>query len=91
MFEDMQAWEEEMFAELHQFFGIEISPETGYLLTKDFSQGVVHNKDARILYFDEGGIAMMYIYADEESAVITNSEEAIKEIILRLSGSRIKK
>ena len=36
-------------------------------------------------------IVMMYIFADENSVVITNSQNATHEIILRLAGSRIEK
>ncbi|OGI65727.1 hypothetical protein A2914_02830 [Candidatus Nomurabacteria bacterium RIFCSPLOWO2_01_FULL_41_21] len=91
VFTDLQIWEEKMFADLHDFFGVPVNAETAYLLTKDFVDGIIHNKNARILYDTLGGIVMMYVYADETSVIITDSPEATGEVILRLSGSRIKK
>jgi hypothetical protein len=34
---------------------------------------------------------MMYIFADDDSVIITNTEDAAKEIMLRLAASRVKK
>jgi len=100
VFGPIHAWENKMFQDLHGFFGIPLSPETKYLLTKDFADGIVENKNARILYdnvplaegeteFDH--IVMMYIMVDDESIIITSSEHATEEIIARLASGRIKK
>lgn len=95
VFNVMHAWENKMFSDLHGFLGIDISPETKQLLTENFEDGIAVNKNARILYGtnDQGEkkIAMMYIFADDNSIIITNSENAVKEIILRLASSQIKK
>ncbi|OGI95544.1 hypothetical protein A2917_03265 [Candidatus Nomurabacteria bacterium RIFCSPLOWO2_01_FULL_42_17] len=105
IFEPMRAWEDKMFFDLHGFFGANITPETKYLLTQDFEDGVVQNKNARVLYQknqgeDEEGvretkeireIMIMYIFADDNSVIITNTEHAAGEIMLRLTASRVKK
>ena len=90
-FDNMRAWENKMFYDLHGFFWVDISPETKYLLTANFEDGIVENKNARILYDKDNKIVMMYIFADDTSVVITNTENAAREIMLRLASSQIKR
>ncbi len=91
IFGSLRAWENKMFSDLHGFFGVDISSETNYLLTKDFSDGFIENKNARILYDKDNKIVMAYILANDNSVIITNSENATQEIILRLAAGQIKK
>ena len=96
IFNSMREWEKKIFANLHGFFGIELSPETNYLLTADFEDGIVDNKNARFLYFKENDdgerrVAMMYVFAGDSSVIITGTIESAHEIMLRLAASQIKK
>ncbi len=91
VFESLRAWEGKMFSDLHGFFGIDISPDTKYLLTKNFENGIVANKNARILRDQNGNIVLMYVFADDQSVIIANSEAATKEIITRLAAGVVKK
>jgi hypothetical protein len=91
VFNQMRGWENKMFTDLHGFFGVEIFADTSYLLTKDFVDGVVQNKNARILYDDIGNIVFMYVYIDDSSVVITSNEEVTREVILRVNSSKIKR
>lgn len=91
VFEPMRLWENKMFSDLHGFFGLEINAETKYLLTKDFEDGIVQNKNARILRDKDGKILMMYVFAEEDSLIITNTEIAVKEVMLRLTSSNVRK
>jgi hypothetical protein len=91
IFDSMQAWEEKMFFDLSGFFGMEVSAENKYLLAVPFQNGIIENKNARILYDSAGNIVIMYIYADDNSVVITNTESSAHEIMLRLAASRVKK
>ncbi len=91
IFTSLRAWEEKMFSDLHGFFGITIDSSTNYLSIKDFEDGIIQNKNARMLYDKDGNIVMMYIYADDNSVIITNTENAAREIMLRLAASQIKK
>lgn len=90
-FEQIREWEDKMFLDLHGFFGYDISLFTSYLLSKDFEDGFVQNKNTRILYDDTGKIVMMYLYIDDNFVVITNTEQAIREATLRVNSSKIKK
>ncbi len=91
VFDTLRSWEGKIFLDLHGFFGIQVSSETKYLLTKDFEDGIIQNKNARILYDKDGKIVMMYIFADDNSIIITNTESAAREVMLRLASSKVKK
>ncbi|MEI6580770.1 MAG: hypothetical protein WCO07_01215 [bacterium] len=91
VFDVMRSWEEKMFYDLHGFFGINITPDTKYLLTKNFEDGIIQNKNARILRDNDGNIVMMYVFSSDTSLIVTNSELSVHEIMLRLSSSMIKK
>ena len=80
-----------MFFDLHGFFRAGVGSDTSYLLTKNFEDGFVLNKNARILYDNTGAVALMYIFADEKSVVVTASLAAAKEALLRLSAGAVRK
>jgi len=89
-FDALRAWEGKMFADVRGFLGTRIDSTNNYLLTKDFEDGIVENKNARILHDKEGKIVIMYVFADDNTVIITNSQNAAREIIERLN-SREKK
>jgi len=91
IFESLRTWEDKMFLDLRTLFGININAENNYLFTKNFDDGIVENKNARILHDKEGKIVLMYVFANENSLIIASSTEAVKEAILRLSGGEQKK
>lgn len=90
IFPAMRAWEEKMFFDLHGFLGFDLNSDTTYLLTKSFEDSIVENKNARFLYDKENKLVLMYVFADDNSVVITNSEDALQEIVLRLASTKIK-
>jgi len=91
IFPPLRLWEDKLFSDLHGFFQIDLSPDTKYLITKSFEDGLIANKNARILKDKDNKIVMTYVFADDKSVVITNSEEAATEIVIRLTGGQIKK
>ena len=91
IFDSVRAWENKMFYDLHSLFGVSINSNTSYLLTKNFDDGIIENKNARILYDKDGGIVLMYVFADETSLVIAGSIDAVREVMFRLSSSQLKK
>jgi len=90
-FTGIRIWERKMFFDLNGFFGFNLTSETSYLLTKDFEDGFVENKNARILYDNNGDIAMMYVFADDQSVIIARTLDAVRQVILGLNASQIKK
>ncbi len=91
IFDSVRIWENKMFYDLHSLFGMSINSSTSYLLTKNFDDGIIENKNARILYDKNGEIVMMYVFADETSLVIADNIEAVREVMFRLSSSQLKK
>jgi hypothetical protein len=91
VFPVMKSWEAKMFSDFHGFFDIAISLDTNYLLKKDWEDGIVQNKNARILFDKDKKIIMMYVYVDDTSVVLADSEQAVHEIIDRLAASKVKK
>lgn len=99
IFDSLRAWENTILNDLHSFFGIELSAETKYLFTKDFEDGIVENRNARILYEksnqleneSEKKIILMYVFADDNSVIISNNIDTVREVMLRLASSKVKK
>lgn len=90
IFDSLRAWEKKMFYDLHGFFGVSTGGGNEYLLTKDFEDSIVSNKNARVLLDREGKIVLLYVFADNQSVVITDSPAALREIILRLNAKQTK-
>jgi len=91
VFNVMKNWETDMLRDLHGFFGVDVSPATDYLFVKSFEDGTVENKNARILRDNNGNIVLMYVFINNTSVMVTNSEQATNEIILRITSSQIRK
>ncbi len=91
IFEILRNWEGKMFQDLHGFFGVDLTADTKYLLDANFTDGIIQNKNARVLYDKEGKIVMMYLVADDNSIIITRTEKSAQEIILRLASSKVEK
>lgn len=99
VFDSLRSWEKKMFSDLSAFFGVDLNAETKYLVTKEWEDGIIQNKNTRVLRDKDPSsasgqakkIVMMYIFADDNSVVITNTETAAREIMLRLAASRVKK
>ena len=91
VFGTIHSWENKMFNDLHGFFGVNINSDTKYLLTKSFEDSIIQNKNARILRDNNGNVIIMYVFIDDTSLIITNNEVSVREVMLRLSSSIIRK
>lgn len=91
VFPTMKSWENKIFSDLHGLFGIEINPENSFLLTKDFGDGIVDNKNAHVLTDANENTVFEYVFGNDTSVIITTKDEAAKEIVLRLSSAQIKR
>ena len=91
IFPGFKLWEDKMFFDLHSLFGTEINVDTKDLLTKDFSDTIIANKNARTLFDKDNKSIVEYVYANETSVVIISNDETANEIMLRLSTGNIAK
>ena len=90
IFDPMRAWEKKMFYDLYEFLGFALDSSNKYLLTKIFEDGLVENKNARLLYDNEWNVMLMYVLADNNSVVIADSTAAAREVMLRLRAKQTK-
>ncbi|MCE9585409.1 hypothetical protein K8Q94_02185 [Candidatus Nomurabacteria bacterium] len=91
VFPEFRIWENKMFYDLHGFFGMDINADTNYLLTKNFEDGFMANKNARILRDKDGRIVLAYVFIDDQDILISNDINTVHEIVLRLLSSQIRK
>ncbi len=80
----MLEWEKNILSDLFSVYKIDINEENKGLLEKQWKDIIIKNKDARIIYTNDGADILFYIFPDKKTLVITDSQEAIKEIITRL-------
>jgi len=90
IFDSLRVWENKMFYDLQGLFGVELSANTNYLLNKNFEDGIIENKNARILYDATGEVVLMYVFVDDTHVVVANDRNTVREIITRLTGNRLK-
>lgn len=86
----MLEWEKTMLDDLYSVFQINISNLNKDIFEKPFKDIIVKNKDTRILYTDEGADVLLYLFPDKNTLIITDNQEAVKEIITRLLAKQSK-
>ena len=80
----MLQWEPTMLGDVAPLFGIDISGDNNSLLRKPFKDILINNNDARVLYDANGNALLYYIFIDKNDFIITDSQEAIREVTIRL-------
>lgn len=80
----MLDWEKNIFKDLFTLFNINITNSNSPLFTKQWQDIVVNNKDARVLYGENGEAILYYAFVNKNNFVITSNIETLKEIISRL-------
>lgn len=86
----MLQWEKSILNDLFDLFQVDISGERSELFERPFKDIIINNRDARILYDTNGTDILYYIFLDKNKIIITSSQEAIKEIIIRLNTKNAK-
>ncbi len=79
-FSGMLAWEGKLFDDFYKLFNISTEGTNTMLFNKKFTDAVVKNKDSRVLYDDAGKIALMYLFLDDNTILITKDGGAIDEV-----------
>lgn len=80
----MLEWEKTMLKDLYLIFNINISKSTNQIFERQWKDIIINNKDARVLYGDDGEGLLYYVFVNKNNFVITSSVEAMKEVISRL-------
>jgi len=80
----MLDWEKTMLKDLFILFNINIPESDTSFFEKVWKDVIINNKDARVLYGENGEGVLSYVFVNKNIFVITDSTEALKEIITRL-------
>jgi hypothetical protein len=88
IFPGMKIWENKIWGDLHDLFDMELNAETKYLLTKNFEDGIINNKNSRALYDTEKNKILEYVFVDETSVIIITNSNAVKEVMDRLYSAQ---
>lgn len=80
----MLDWEKTMLGDLYVLFNINIPDAKSPLFEKPWKDIVINNKDARVLYDENGAGILYYVFVNKNNFVITNNVDALKEVISRL-------
>ena len=78
----MLAWERTMIEDFFVPFGIPRPDDSIY--AKPWNDVIINNKDARVLYSNNGVPLIYYSFVNKNTFVISSSAEALKEIINRI-------
>ena len=91
VFPVMKEWENRMFLELAPFWGIYPNKDNAYLITKDFEDGFIANKNARILKDINNQIILTYVFLDEDYVLLSNNNKTADEVVERILAGKIRK
>jgi len=80
----MLDWEKTMLKDLFVLFNINIPASGNSLFEKPWKDIIINNKDARVLYGENGEGILYYVFVNKNNFVITSNIEALKEVISRL-------
>lgn len=80
----MLDWEKTMLKDLFILFNISISESNISLLEKPWKDIIINNKDARVLYGENGEGILYYVFVNKNNFIITSNKEALQEVISRL-------
>lgn len=80
----MLEWEKTMLKDLFIPFTINISESNSPLFEKQWKDIIINNKDARVLYGENGEGILYYVFSNKNDLVITNNIDALKEVVSRL-------
>lgn len=87
-FTGMMTWEQSLFEEWYQLFGIDVSGENKYLLGEPFRDKVIQNQDTRAIIDKTGKAIFFYAFLGEKKdlLIITTKESTLKEVLNRLTA-----
>lgn len=86
----MLEWEKTMASDMYDLFKLKTKESKLKISERAWKDIFIDNKDARVLYNEDNEPILYYIFADRDNLVITDNQEAIKEIISRLIIKNIK-
>jgi RNA-binding protein YhbY len=80
-------WEKTMLKDLFVLFKIDtpmVDGKENPIFEKQWKDVIINNRDARVLYGENGEGILYYVFVNKDKLLITNNIEAMKEVIARL-------
>lgn len=81
----LATWEVKSLEDTATLFGIETTTINDPIYQKGFSQITIKNKDGRALYNEQNKPLIIIEFLDNNHFIVTNSKDAVKEVLLRLA------
>lgn len=86
----MLEWEKTLLEDMFILFGKDLGVEGQALFEKSWKDIIINNRDARIIYDKESNELLYYIFPDKNTLIITDNQDTIKEVTLRLLAKATK-
>lgn len=83
-FSGFSLWEDNILFDIGEIFGIGAQTALDPIYQKKFQNVTIESHDGRILYDSNNNPLIIMIFLDENHALITNSKEAVAEILKRV-------
>lgn len=83
-FAGFSMWESNVLFDLGQIFNINAKTALDPIYQKKFTNITIESHDGRALYDDNGNPLIIMIFIDENHALVTNSKQAVVEILKRV-------
>lgn len=83
-FAGMLRWENTLARDVLPLFGIQATPA---LITKQFVDVVIQNRDYRAILDEAGDVVLLYFFHDKNTIIIATADETMKEVVDRLNRS----
>jgi len=86
----MLEWEATLASDMFDLFNFNTKENKLQISERTWKDIIINNKDARVLLNEDGKPILYYMFVDKNNLIITDSIDAIKEIVSRLMLKNIK-
>ncbi len=82
-FSGMLAWESKLLDSFYKLFNISTEGPNANIFNTKFSDAIIKNKDARVIYNTDGKIVFLYLFLNENTIFISTNSSALDEVTNR--------
>jgi len=86
----MLEWEKTIASDMYDIFELNTNDDKTKINERKWRDIIINNKDARVLFNENNKPILYYVFATKDNLIITDSSEAIVEIIARLAIKNMK-
>ncbi|MCX6755851.1 MAG: hypothetical protein NTX85_00710 [Candidatus Nomurabacteria bacterium] len=89
-FAGMLSWESNILSDMFTLFQTDVSIGSQSIFETPWSDKIIENKDSRVLRDENGKELLTYMFLGKDKLVITDDQDSIREILVRLVTQNIK-